>query len=125
MRGEAMETSCSLRACGTHRVMRSRRQPVIARGTYANADGKLGTLRVERNFIEFNGDFDPRWKSNGTSGQYEYRLYKDGGVILYGSSNSTYFLEVACCWTWDGKAFEFSPDHKGIEKTIFTRVDAR
>jgi hypothetical protein len=131
MRGVAMRSSiavCGLAllvaSCGL--VPRSTELTLPA-GTYADAEGQFGTLLVEGRFIEFNGRFFTRPSngesgSNVDSGKYEYMVREDGSVRLYGSSNSTYFLELACCWTWNGKSFEFLPDHNRLERTIFARV---
>ena len=86
-------------------------------GVYTSAEG-AGTLTVKGDRVEV------RIPANGASpyeyGDYGYNLSRDGSVLFYGSSNSSYFVFVVTDynWHWTGTGFESKSRRDGTTATF-------
>jgi len=87
-------------------------------GVYTGAQG-AGTLTVSGDRVEVRIPV----KDASTPyeyGTYGYNLSKDGSVLFYGSSNSSYYLMVVIDyqWRWTGTGFESTSRRDGAIATF-------
>jgi hypothetical protein len=95
----------------------------ITEGVYTNANG--GVLTVRGKYIDVQiPRKDSRPVDGGTRVIYDVR--PDGGVHLYGSSNSEYYLNVVHDWEWHWTGMEIQTRSRSDGSVVmYTRQKQR